>query len=101
MTHVPSFFPISVESEAFTFPAYHFLFEAFDRKLQQYIEADLIRYNIRAWKEKHILKTIEDFEKQFMNLKLRDFGVAFMVCLVLLALSVLVFSIEWLSTMKF
>lgn len=100
-SQLPNFLPESfgLESRVFLFPAFHFLFEAFDRKLQQYIEADLINYNIRAWSE-NFLERSDDRNEPFAVLKLKDLKAGFVVCLVPLVLSAFVFCIEWLVTIK-
>lgn len=82
------------------FPANHFLFEIFDRKLQQYVEADLISYNILQWNdednpEKHVVQM-----EPFAILTLCQLEAGFVICLASLLLSFLVFCIEWMMNMK-
>lgn len=89
-----------LESRALHYPPQHFLFDTFDRKLQQYIEADLINYNIRTWNEESDPKKYEEFEEPFAVLTLGELEAGFVVCLVPLILSILVFCIEWLPNLK-
>lgn len=82
------------------FPPNHFLFENFDRKLQHYIEADLINYNTRSYYEEFFPEKFETFKEPFAVLTLGELEAGFVVCLVPLVLSVFVFFIEWLSIVK-
>lgn len=88
-----------LESLVFAFPRNHFLFEVFDRKLQQYIEGDLINYNTREWQESINRKTFQHKEP-FAVLTFGELEAGFVVCLVPLILSGFVFCIEWLITLK-
>lgn len=49
----PEFLPdrYQTDSFVFNFPRLHFFYEIFDRKLQQYTEADLINYSLNTEKE--------------------------------------------------
>lgn len=89
-----------LESRAFLFPQFHFLFEAFDKKFQHYLEADLIEYNMRAWKEENNLKKLEKYKEPFSVLTLADLKAGFVVWLVPLSFSFLIFGFEWLITFK-
>lgn len=82
------------------FPQHHFLFEIFDQKLQRYIEADLVGYSLRFWDNEGNLKRFETYKKTFAILTLGELEAGFVVCLVPLVLSILVFAIEWLPTLK-
>lgn len=88
-----------LESRAVVFPQFHFLFEVFDKKFQQYLEADLIEYNLRAWKEENNLKKLEQYKEPFEVLTLGDLEAGFVVWLVPLFFSILIFGIEWLPTL--
>lgn len=87
-----------LESRAFLFPQFHFLFEAFDKKFQQYLEANLIEYNMRFWNEKQNLKKLEQHKEPFAVLTLGDLEAGFVVWLVPLGFSLFIFGIEWLTT---
>lgn len=79
---------------------YDFLFEIFDRKLQQYVEADLVNYNIRRWKDRANPNFFEEIKEPFAVLTLDELEAGFVVCLVPLVLSIFVFAIEWMPTSK-
>lgn len=89
-----------LESYALLSPPTNFLFETFDRKLQQYIEADLINYNVRAWKEKLNFKRFQTFKEPFAVLTLAELEAGFVICVTPLVLSVFVFLAEWIPTLK-
>lgn len=74
--------------------------DSYDRKLQQYIEADLINYNIRDFQEENNPKRYEEHKTPFAVLNIRDLEAGFVVCLVPLALTILVFAVEWMLTLK-
>lgn len=89
-----------LEARAFRFPNHHFLFEIFDRKLQQYSEADLISYNTKEFKDKSDPNKFKDNEDPFKVLTLEELEAGFVVCLVPLIFSFLVFVLEWMPRMK-
>lgn len=89
-----------VEMNAFIFQPFHFLFEVFDRKLQQYVEAGLVDYNLKEFHQKSDLKKFEVLEEPFAVLTLTELEAGFVVCITPLVLSVFVFSFEWLPTIK-
>lgn len=89
-----------LESRSLLFGAYHFLFEIFDRKLQQYIEADLVNYNTRKWNEDSNPYNFEENKKPFAVLTLGELEAGFVICIAPLVLSVIVFGIEWLSAKR-
>lgn len=89
-----------LESMAFAFSRRQYLYNVFDRKLQQYIEADLINCNVRAFKENNNPKRYEEFKEPFAVLTLGELEAGFVVCLVPFVLSILVFVIEWTPTLK-
>lgn len=90
----------SLSPRALVFPRNHFLFDIFERKLQQYIEADLANYNLRFWDEQGNPKRFEVYKESFAVLTLSDLEAGFVVCLVPLAFSIFVFAIEWMQTLK-
>lgn len=75
------------------------MYEVFDRKLQQYIEADLVNNNLRAWREEDNVKRFEKYEEPFAVLTLGKLEAGFVACFVPLAMSLVVFSIEWMITL--
>lgn len=89
-----------LETRGLTFLRNHFLFESFDRKLQQYIEGDLVNYNCRDFYENNNPAKFRKYEEDFAVLTLGELEAGFVVCLVPLALTVLVFMIEWIPTLK-
>lgn len=76
------------------------MFDVFDRKIQQYLEADLINYNNRFFLELKNPKKFEKFEEPFSVLTLEQLEAGFVVCLVPLLLSIFVFGFECLITLK-
>lgn len=91
----------SLESRAVLFTQHHFLFEVFDRKLQQYIEADLINFNLRVFYDEQMNpKKYEKYAEPFAVLTLGELEAGFVVCALPLFLCVLAFGIEWIPSMK-
>lgn len=90
----------NLESFAFVFPQRYFLFETFDRKLQQYLEADLINFYLRPMRAQNNPKKYEKYAESFAVLTLMELEAGFVICIVPLALSLFVFVIEWISTLK-
>lgn len=78
----------------------HFLYDAFDRKIQQYIEADLISYHINKWLEKFNSKKFEKFQEPFAVLTLGELEAGFVISLLPLVSSLFVFAIEWMPRLK-
>lgn len=91
---------LMIENRAFVFPSPHTFFEVFDRKLQNYIEAGLMNYNVKAWKQQQKLKMLQKVKEPFAVLTLDQLEAAFVVSLAPTFLSFLAFSIEWLVTIK-
>lgn len=89
-----------LEGRALKFERHHFLFEIFNRKLQQYLEADLVQFSVRKMEEYINPKRYEVYKEPFSVLTLRELEAGFVVCLVPLILGVLVFAIEWMPTLK-
>lgn len=87
-----------IEARALVFDRHHFLFEIFDKKLQQYIEAGLINYNIKFFEEKNDPKRYEEYKEPFAVLTMGELEAGFVVCVTPLVISILVFAIERLST---
>lgn len=88
-----------LENRALHYPPNHFLFDIFDRKLQQYIEGDFINYNTRYWTRANDPKKFEEFKEPFAVLTLGELEAGFVVCMVPLALSILVFAFEWIPNL--
>lgn len=91
---------LMLECRALQFPVFHFLFDVFDRKLQEYFEANLIDYNSRKWKELHDLEQYQEFREPFAVLTLDELEAGFVVCLLPLVFSVTIFFFEWLQNLK-
>lgn len=89
-----------LEAQALQFPALHFLFEIFDRKLQQYIEADLINFNTRRWQEANDPHKFQQYKEPFAVLTLGELEAGFVLCIMPIILSILMFGIEWMRTLK-
>lgn len=77
-----------------------FFFEVFNRKLQQYIEADLINYNTRSFQEANNHISFKKKKEPFAILTLGELEAGFVVCLIPLVISIFVFASEWASTLK-
>lgn len=91
---------LEFESRGLVFRPQHFLFNIFDRKLQQYIEADLVSYNNQEWNEDGNPKICEEYKEPFAILTLSELEAGFVVCLLPLFLIIFVFCIEWIPTLK-
>lgn len=89
-----------LEARAFAFSRNHFLLEIFDRKLQQYIEADLVNYHYKHYYDRVNPKAYEKSAEPFAILTMGELEAGFVVCLVPLALSIVVFAIELLTKFK-
>lgn len=89
-----------IEARGLKFPSYHFLFENFDRKLQQYIEGDLVNYNVRLWKQRNDPNTMKVDEEPFAVLTLAELEAAFVVSMAPLGVSIVLFIFEWIPTIK-
>lgn len=88
-----------LESIVFAFEPFHVLFDVFDRKLQQYVEADFVNYNIRQWEDSNNRKMYKHKET-FAILTLGELEAGFVVSMVPFVISILVFGIEWIPTLK-
>lgn len=86
------------EAKALLFQKHHLLYEIFDKKLQQYIEGGFTGYYSKAYNEMNDPKRFEEYEEPFAVLTLGELEAGFVVCMVPLVLSILVFAIELLST---
>lgn len=89
-----------LESSAIQFPHHHFLYEIFDRKLQQYIEANLIDYNNRYFDEINNPKRYETYSEPFAVLTFAELEAGFSICLMPLVLSIFLFVAEWMPALK-
>lgn len=89
-----------LEAKSLVFRPHHFLLDAFDRKLQQYIEADLINYNTKIFYEINDPKNLKADEEPFAVLNLEELEAGFVVSLAPLFLGILVFAFEWIPTLK-
>lgn len=89
-----------LEARSLDFESHHFLYEIFNHKLHQYIEADLVNFHKRFFNERFNLKKFEEFKEPFAVLNLKELEAGFVVCLIPIILSLLVFAIEWLPTLK-
>lgn len=81
-------------------PPFHFLHDMFDRKLQQYIEADLVGYHSRVLHRKWDPKQFENYKEPFAVLTLEELEAGFVVSLVPLVACFIVFVTEWIPTVK-
>lgn len=90
------------EGRAFQFESHHFLFTVFNQKLQQYIDGGLVGFNVANLKEvtNPKLYTMYTNNEPFAILTLEELEAGFVVSLAPLILSILVFGIEWISTLK-
>lgn len=91
---------LRLENRALEIQRLHFLYEIFDRKLQQYIEAGLIDCNTVRWIQKNHFKNFRITKEPFAVLTLSELEAGFVVCLVPFIFSLFVFLIEWIPTLK-
>lgn len=91
-----------LETIGFAMEPHNFLFDVFNRKLQHYIEADLINYNamVRAGIYDDPKKYAEN-KDPFAVLTLKELEAGFVVCIVPFILSIFVFGLEWLRTVLY
>lgn len=89
-----------LENRALMLEPSNFFFDIFDRKLQEYIEADLINYNVKKERELDNPKKFQKFVEPFAVLTLGELEAGFVMSLLPLAFSCLVFGIEWVLTFK-
>lgn len=89
-----------LESRALVFGPNHYFFEIFDQKLQQYIEGDFINFNNRKWMEENNPKRQDENKKPFAVLTLDELEAGFVACIAPFVLSILVFVLEWIRTLK-
>lgn len=89
-----------MDCTAFTFLPFSFYFDILDRKLQQYIEADLINYNMREYFTHNNPKKFESRSEPFAVLTLSELKAGFVVSMLPLVLSMCVFIAEWIPKLK-
>lgn len=78
------------------------LFQVFDKKFQQFIESDLLGFYTREVDLMIGLSKVHEIEKDsFKVLTLTELEAGFVVCLVPLAFSVVVFVFEWIVTLTY
>lgn len=88
--------PFMTDMKVLRIPANLKLFSSFDKKFQQLIEADLFNFYMRDF-DRFIerMKVPRKHNEPFKVLILEELEAGFVVCIVLLAISMLVFAIEW------
>lgn len=89
-----------LDQRALFFPPHHLFYDAFDKKMQQLVESDLIEYHVRRCFEKINPKRYEKYKEPFKILTIGELEAGFVVSLVPLLLSLIVFCLEWLPTLK-
>lgn len=89
-----------LEAQALWFKPHHFMFDVLDRKLQQYTDGGLLKYNARDFEDEQNPKRFQELKKSFAVLTLGELEAGFVVCIVPFVLSVFVFIIEWMLTTK-
>lgn len=101
-TTPPNILPVRlmVRVFGFQFPALHFLFETFDKKLQQYSEGGFIGHHVNNIKAKFTIKRLQKTKKPFAVLTLAELEAGFVITLVPFVLCLFVFCSEWLVTTK-
>lgn len=101
-TEPPKMLPerFMLEKRALMFPPYHMFYEALDRKIQQLIEDGLIEYHLDQLSEYMNLMRFAKQEEPFKVLTLSELEAGFVVSLVPLVLSIVVFCIERLVAFK-
>lgn len=86
-----------LESRAMIMRPHHFLYEVYDRKILQFIEAGIFELITRRWYEENNPRRFEEYQEPFAVLTLGELEAGFVICTAPLALSVLVFIFEWVS----
>lgn len=92
--------PFMVEPYSFVMEPHVFMFDVLNRKLQQYIEADLQNYNAKEFDFILNRKRFEVYKETFAVLTLGELEAGFVVSLMPLILSIFAFAIEWLPALK-
>lgn len=90
-----------LELSVFQLTPHHFFLNILDRKLQQYIEADLINYNANV--RDRLLNDQKKYEVRKESFAVLTFGelqAGFFVCLMPLLLSIIVFGLECFQIMR-
>lgn len=90
----------TLEVRALSFDPLNPLFDIFDRKLQLYVEGGFVLYNTREWNDASNPKKFEVFKEPFAVLTIEELEAGFVVCLIPLLLSMFIFCIEWMPTLK-
>lgn len=91
---------LMLELKALRIEKHNPFFEAFDRKLQQYIQAGLNGYNSKEFDEENNPEKFEKYKEPFAVLTLNELEAGFVVCIVPFVFSILAFGLEWLPTLK-
>lgn len=89
-----------LESKVFLFRPHHFFFDVINRKLQQYIEGDLVNYNMKKWLESSNPRMYDEYKEPFAVLLLGELESGFVVSLLPFALAIIMFCFEWIPTLK-
>lgn len=89
-----------LEARSLVFMPFHFLFDVFNKKLQQYVEANLCTSSLSYFDERNSIKRYEQFKEAFSVLTLSELKAGFVVCLVPLILCIFVFGMEWMIALK-
>lgn len=89
-----------LESRVLTMRPHHFMFDILNKKLQQYVEADLIQQNSNLEYGEDNPKKYEKYAEPFAILKLGELEAGFVVWMVPLLFSIIVFTLEWIPTLK-
>lgn len=86
--------------EVLLFKQGHCMYEVFDKKIQQLLEAHLIDYYIEKYNEEVNLKRLEKHDPPFKVLTLGELEAGFVISTAPLVLSIVAFCLEWLVTLK-
>lgn len=89
-----------LETRAIQLPTNDFFHEILDRKIRQFLEGGFIEFNTRHWQELNSPKKYEQYKEPFSVLTFKKMEAGFVVCLVPLCLSILLFCLEWMATLK-
>lgn len=89
-----------LETQVLLFPQHHFIFEELERKLQQYIQSGFVTYNTRDFDHDQNQKRYEEFREPFAVLTIDELEAGFIVCTIPFILSIFVFALEWMPTLK-
>lgn len=91
---------LNVDIKSMALPRDNKFFKIFNEKISQLFEAGLFYQYGKDWLNRRDLKRNEEFTEPFKILTLGELEAGFIVCIVPLVISMLVFGCEWLVVLK-